>query len=64
MRPEAKASGRRNPAPEEPETQEPQEGSQTCDQPTPTQEQVKDKQRHEKVDEPRRAAETSNFVVN
>ena len=64
VRPEAKASGRRNRAPEESKTQEPQEGSQTCDQTTPTQEKVKDKQRHEKVDEPRRAVETANFAAN
>ena len=43
-------------APEEPKTQELQVGPQTCDQTTPTQEQVKDKQRHEKEDKPRRAA--------
>ena len=63
MQPEAKASERRIVRPsghdrdsEEPNTQELQVGPQTCDQTTPTQEQVKDKQRHEKEDEPRKAA--------
>ena len=64
VRPEAKASGWRNRAPEESKTQEPQEGSQTCDQATPTLEKEKDNQRHEKVDEPRRAVETANFAAN
>ena len=59
MRPEAKASGRRNLASEESKTQESQEGPQTCDQATPTPEKVKDKQTHEKKDEPRRAAATA-----
>ena len=61
MPPEAKASGRHNRAPEESKTQEPQEGSQTCDQATSTPEKVNDKQRHEKVDEPRRAVETGKL---
>ena len=63
MWPEAKASGRRNRAPEESQPQEPQEASQTCDQATPTPEKVKDQQRHEKVDEPRRAVETANYAA-
>ena len=50
MRPEAKVTERRTETPEEPNTQELQVGPQTCDQTTPTQEQVKDKQRHEKED--------------
>ena len=63
MRPKAKVSGRRNRAPEESKTQELQEESQTCDQATLIPEKVKDKQRHEKVDEPRRAVETA-FAAN
>ena len=59
MQPEAKASGWRNRASEEPKIQESQEGPQTCDQATPTPEKAKDKQTQEKDDEPRRAAETA-----
>ena len=64
MRPEAKASGRRKRASEESQTQESQEGPQTCDQTTATPEKVKDQQTQEKDDEPRRAAETAGAASN
>ena len=59
VQPEATASGRRNRASDDSQTQESQEGPQTCDQITPTPEKVKDQQTQEKDDEPRRAAETA-----
>ena len=63
MRQEAKASGRCNRASEESQTQESQEGLQTCDQTTSTPEKV-DQQTQEKDDEPRRAAETAVAAPN
>ena len=64
MRPEPKASGRCNRASEESQTQESQEGPQTCDQTNPTPGKGKDPQTQEKDDEPRRAAETAVAAPN